>query len=249
MNHEKKELNNINKFHYLRSSLEGSATIVIKSLEIISDDNYLVAWKPVCERYDNKRQLIYNHLKFLFSVEPIKKESDVSLRFLVNHISKNLRALNSLGKPTGNWDTLIIFMFSFKLDVVTSRKWEEYKNNLTEIPTLKQFSDFLRNRADILETLFMQSTGDKCLKQSNDHAEKQYLKIGKVQKAFVASAVEGKAYNYCLICSGEHPIYQCEKFKGMSVEDRNYALIDSRRVILQISVDFIQRPRLHIRGF
>lgn len=55
----------INKFHYLRSSLEGGAAMVIKSIEF-SSKNYKIAWELLCQRYDNKNILINNHLKALF---------------------------------------------------------------------------------------------------------------------------------------------------------------------------------------
>ncbi|XP_059054460.1 uncharacterized protein LOC131848560 [Achroia grisella] len=92
-------ISNINKFHYLRSSLEGSATVIIKSLEFTSK-NYSIAWGLICERYDNKKVLINNHLKALFEIESITNESHKAIRFLVDHVLKNLRALNTLEQPT-----------------------------------------------------------------------------------------------------------------------------------------------------
>lgn len=45
---------NIQKYHYLRESLSGSASLVIKSLEM-TGENFEVEWKLLCERYDKKR--------------------------------------------------------------------------------------------------------------------------------------------------------------------------------------------------
>lgn len=55
---------NINKFHHLRSSLEGGALVVIKSIEFTSN-NYKVAWDLICQRYNNKNLLINNHYSVL----------------------------------------------------------------------------------------------------------------------------------------------------------------------------------------
>lgn len=98
----------ISKFHYLRSSLEGSALVVIKSIEFTSE-NYSIAWDLLRKRYDNKNILINNHLKALFSLELLSKESYKALRFVIDIVAKNLRALNTLGLPTDSWDALIIF--------------------------------------------------------------------------------------------------------------------------------------------
>ncbi|XP_013178825.1 PREDICTED: uncharacterized protein LOC106125954, partial [Papilio xuthus] len=147
--HENSKIKNIHKFHYLNSYLEGEAARVISNLEV-SDQNYSQAWQLLCERFDNKRQLINNHLKSLFNFEYVR-ETDKSLRFITDHITKNLRALSTLGLPTDKWDVLIIYIVTEKLDSATSFKWEEHRNSLSDIPTLSDFFTFLRKRADILE--------------------------------------------------------------------------------------------------
>ncbi|CAH2109116.1 unnamed protein product [Euphydryas editha] len=81
------------------------------------------------------------------------RESDMSLRFLVDQVNKDLRALASLDLPTDKWDILLIYMLSSKLDSQTLLKWEEYRNGLDDIPTLDLFNKFLNDRADVLESL------------------------------------------------------------------------------------------------
>ncbi|KOB62071.1 Gag-pol polyprotein, partial [Operophtera brumata] len=86
--------------------------------------------------------------------DQLPRESERSLRFLVDHVTKNLRALTGLGQPTDKWDVLIIFMLSSKLDSSTLLKWEECRNSLEgDVPSLGQFSKFLIDRADVLEAL------------------------------------------------------------------------------------------------
>lgn len=94
--HSNVSINNIQKFHYLRLALIGSAAEVINSLEF-SAANYIIAWQLLCERYDNKSMLINNHLKGIFEIPKIYKESANAIRRLVDGISKHLRALQSLG--------------------------------------------------------------------------------------------------------------------------------------------------------
>lgn len=87
--HKNESIQPILKFHYLNSFLEGEAARVISNLEV-SDQNYAQAWELLCERYNNNRQLITNHLNSLFSIEPLQRESDKSLRYLSDHVTKNL---------------------------------------------------------------------------------------------------------------------------------------------------------------
>lgn len=137
--HDNDDIDEINKFHYLRASLEGSAAVVIQSIEF-SANNYAVAWKLLCERFDNKRLLIQNHVSALFNIEPITKESSVTLKRVIDQISKNLRALESLGEPVSHWDTLVIYIVTHKLDAKTYREWEECKGQLGKDKPINPFT-------------------------------------------------------------------------------------------------------------
>ncbi|XP_061729175.1 uncharacterized protein LOC133534101 [Cydia pomonella] len=77
--HSSDNIKPIHKFHYLNSYLDGEAAQVISNLEV-SDSNYAEAWRLLCERYDNKKQLISNHLNSLFNLQAIGRESAKSLR-------------------------------------------------------------------------------------------------------------------------------------------------------------------------
>lgn len=150
--HQNDSIKTIHKFHYLLSYLQGEAARVISNIEV-SEANCSNAWQLLCERYNNKRQLINFHLTALFNIVPITRESETSLRYLVDDVTKNLRALASLGQPTIHWDTLIVFMISSKLDSHSMMKWEELRNMLNVSPSLAQFNTFLTDRANVLESL------------------------------------------------------------------------------------------------
>lgn len=65
MIHKRTDLDAIQKFHYLKSSLTGSALQVISALEFTAA-NYTHAWELLENRYHNNRLLIHNHVKSLF---------------------------------------------------------------------------------------------------------------------------------------------------------------------------------------
>lgn len=219
--HNNDRIPEIHKFHYLNSYLEGEAARVITNLEV-STDNYIVAWNLICSRFSNKRQLITNHLNSLLNIDSIQRESDKPLRFLCDHVTKNLRALKTLGQPTEHWDTLLVHILSSKLDSNTNAKWEEFRNTLKEWPTLNDFQDFLKNRADVLENLY-RSKRDK---QSNPKPEfvgnkPSFNKQDKNIKTFVISDKETDHKGRpCFVCRADHRIYDCPIFKRMSVDER-----------------------------
>lgn len=149
--HENTNIADVQKFHYLRAALEGTAQEVINSITF-SAMNYNIAWESLCERFNNKNLLIYNHVKALFNLPSLTSESSSGLRNLIDEVSKNLRALNTLGQNTTDWDCLITFMIRERLDPGTVREWEQHCVK-DEIPTLEEMIAFIRGKADLLKTL------------------------------------------------------------------------------------------------
>lgn len=105
--HDNSQLSNVEKFYYLKSFLQDEPLQVIANLPV-TNDNYLIAWNLLIERFENKRLIIYNYIKALFDCPNLIKESHANLRNLYDLFNKNLRSLKSLGQATENWDTLFI---------------------------------------------------------------------------------------------------------------------------------------------
>lgn len=223
MIHNNERIPPINKFHYLISYLEGDAARLLSNIEV-SSDNYPVAWDLLYNRFKNKRTLINHHLTSLFNIKPLS-ESERSLKFLIDHIRKNLRALDSLGQPTDKWDVLIIFMVSSKLDSNTRTKWEEHRKTLKgDTATLEQFYDYLQQRAEVLENLVKETV-------KSPTSQVRFVPSGasrpgqsSITKTFVNPRNESNInqpnnYSTCIVCKGTHRIYDCPLFKAKSVDD------------------------------
>lgn len=246
--HNNDRISPVHKYHYLISYLEGDAARLISNLEV-STNNYAEAWNIIYDRYNNKRLLINHHLKSLFNIQPITKESDRSLRFLVDHVTKNLRALSSLNQPTDQWDILLIYMLSTKLDQNTLTKWEEYRSALSsDVPKLQDFNRFYVDRADVLEALARSKVENfsskapvarpvpvpvnnnrsynnnynnnyKSNNQNHNYKTQTYQGPSAYTKSFAATNQNVSTY-VCVICSENHKIYDCTEFKSKSMEER-----------------------------
>ncbi|XP_023947664.2 uncharacterized protein LOC112052716 [Bicyclus anynana] len=225
--HNNSRIKNVHKFHYLNSYLEGEAARVISNIEV-TDNNYPDAWNLLCERYSNVRQLINNHIKMLFNIEQAR-ESDKSLRFIVDHVTKNLRALSTLKQPTEHWDSLIIYLVSAKLDNNTRFKWEEFiQNNVSysEMPTLEIFLNFLKGRADVLESVFRSKQDSSKVNKpapNSSHTSSNNNKPHNSTRSFIAEKgnVSTTTMSYrCAVCSDSHRIYECPKFLSKSVDEK-----------------------------
>lgn len=220
--HNNASISNINKFHYLRASLQGTAASLIKNIEF-SSDHYKIAWDLLCERYNNEYLLVANHLQALFfDVKSINKESSVSIRNLVDVINKNIRALANLKRPTQHWDDIIIFVMVKKLDLITSREWEEYRNNnIVGYPTTTQFCSFLNRKADWLESVECNFQDSNIVAlNSNTNLNKHNNNSSKQKHSNKSNNNSHKNNNKCPLCSQVHTLYKCESFRSLSIENR-----------------------------
>ncbi|XP_047039720.1 uncharacterized protein LOC124644424 [Helicoverpa zea] len=227
--HNSKEIDNVQKFHYLRSSLSGSALLVIKSLEF-SSENYNVAWELLENRFNNNRLLVQTHVKALFSMTSLNKESPNQIRKLIDTVLKNLRSLKNLGEPTESWDTLIIYLITSKLDSVTEREWETHKSSIINSQNqsisrtrVDDLITFLKNRADVLETINFAHS-----KSYTDNNIKKPSQSQQSNKSHSYTSTQNKQPNnknskrprICAMCQANHPLYSCESFLKLNINDR-----------------------------
>lgn len=201
--HSDENLSDTQKFHYLKSALVGQAATVQNSLSV-SANNYIIAWDTLKSRYENKRLIIHQHIKGLFNLPSLTKENHAGLRQILDGITQNKRALQSLGRPVDGWDDLLIYIISSKLDPITLKEWETSLPNPSFIPEFSSLVDFLNSKCQTLESI-----ANKTLNvnpASNKHS--------KISSNVVTSNIR------CIFCSETHFIHQCERFTKLSTEKR-----------------------------
>jgi hypothetical protein len=88
-------LDDVKKFHYLLSSVINEAHQLIQNLPV-AQQNFHVAWKLLCYRYNNERLIAASHVKSLLSLPVINKESATDLRALIYQFQGNLNAIKAL---------------------------------------------------------------------------------------------------------------------------------------------------------
>jgi hypothetical protein len=208
MIHERNGLTNIQKFHYLKSSVKGEAQKLIVHLAI-THDNYITAYNLLKSRFENKRIIVQQHVNTIINLPQVTKGSPASLRQLLDGLSTNLSILQNLDIPVHSWDIILIQLMLSKLDYHSRREWET-SCKTTNIPTLKEFNDILTNHCLTLEAL---SDSDKA-KSSTIEKPKQS------QKSFVSVKNETTTKK-CLYCNkSNHYLYQCKEFLSLAVSNR-----------------------------
>ncbi|XP_075217943.1 uncharacterized protein LOC142322754 [Lycorma delicatula] len=144
-------LNEMQKLYYLKSVLTGDSAAILHSLEG-SAENYKTAWELLQSRYENKQYLVNKHVKALFGLNKVDKESAKLITQSVDNTQKHLRVLESLGQPTSQWDSMVIHLVTRQLHNNTFSEWEVSLKS-DEIPTLKMLFQFLEQRCRLLEAI------------------------------------------------------------------------------------------------
>ncbi|XP_031332673.1 uncharacterized protein LOC116162992 [Photinus pyralis] len=213
--HENKNLNKIQKMFYLKSCLKGDAHRLVQSLEITSD-NYDVAWDMLKKRYENKRVIVNSHIKSLFELPTVTKDSYILLRKLLDSVFQHMSSLEKLNVNTKEWDQLIIYFISTKIDQAMKKEWE---NSLptNSLPTLQEFIEFLTKRCFTLETLYNHS-------QTNIHNTKS---IPNKQLPQFSKPFKDREHSFaitntilCPYCKNNHYIYNCYAFLNLPTEEK-----------------------------
>ncbi|KAL0850306.1 hypothetical protein ABMA28_012142 [Loxostege sticticalis] len=201
--HNNASLDNVQKMHYLKTQLSGEAEQLIRHVPI-TDSNYVKCWNMLKDRYNNKRYISFCILKRLFGQRSITNESSSALKELLDVTTDCLHELSNLGIDVSSWDVIVIYVVSLKLDAESRKQWElQVSNDCNELPTLKQFKEFLCTRFRALEFVEPKTkTKAPSITNSNPKALHTTTNIS------------------CPHCSEEHRLYNCKRFASEDVEKR-----------------------------
>ncbi|XP_045458533.1 uncharacterized protein LOC123668885 [Melitaea cinxia] len=215
--HSNSQLDNVQKMHYLKGYLSGEAEQLLRQIPI-ADSNYERCWSLLNSRYNNKKYLSHFILKRLLSQKNITCESSYGLKNLIDTTNDCLSSLTNLGIDVSTWDIIIIHILTLKLDPESRKQWEfSVTNNNTsdELPTFKQFTEFLTNRYRDLE--FLDSKPTPVNRNINVQNNSNNTSKVNTLKTFHASSFK----NQCAFCKdNNHSIINCTLFSRETVEAR-----------------------------
>ncbi|GFQ82791.1 uncharacterized protein TNCT_582931 [Trichonephila clavata] len=210
-------LNDKQKLQYLQSSLIGIA----KHVQPV-DDTYDSLFLALEQRFENKRLIINKHINALLMLkyEKFRGDSNVELRNLVDTCTKHLRALKLLKIEHKTFSELLLIQLVMQvLDTETKRLFEMTLES-TDIPKWDDFLAFLNKRCLFLENLPSAGTKDK-----------QNFKDSPRHKSFTLHT-DANVDKKCKLCSSNHDLYNCDKFKNMPVRER-YNIVKSLNLCLK----------------
>lgn len=204
-------LTDVERLHYLKTSLKGDAEQFTAHVSIDSD-SFSATWANLLKRFENKQFLIAAHIDTLLNV-PICTRTSSSLNKLIISVKQALDALKKMGSPVESWDDFVVHSLTMKLDDKTRETWQLHLGSQTEYPTLNQFLDFINDTARALEQI-----------ESTTSQPTQRKTIPTSAKAHVATTsaqpTQVTVHYPCDNCQGQHYIVSCSKFRELAPRQR-----------------------------
>ena len=106
--HTNASLNEVNKFNYLRSLLEGAALASLSGLSL-TESNYKSAVEILTERFGNKQLIISSHMEALLQLPAVTVINDIKrIRMIYDKVEANVRGLEALGTASDTYGSLLV---------------------------------------------------------------------------------------------------------------------------------------------
>lgn len=201
-------LSDVQRLQYLRGSLKNEELDFLEGLETTAE-NYRTGWELLNNHYKNRRLIINTHLKELFEITPITKGNRTSIRQFVNHIRMNTKTLATLKLPVDQWDAILIYLATNKLDYHTRKEWKTHisSKGVNELPRIDELLEFLTGRYHMLEMVEKEKPTLESRKQSDKRHDKSV-------------ALAAITNSQCDYCKRAHRIFHCENLVKLPVTAR-----------------------------
>ncbi|XP_063994547.1 uncharacterized protein LOC135172302 [Diachasmimorpha longicaudata] len=221
------DIPNVEKMHYLRTSLKDEPAGIISNIAI-SDDSFASAWELLLTRYENKRLLVSAQLERLLNPPGMTAHSARELNTLLTTVAEALNALEALGSPTAHWDQVLVYVVSKRLSSKLREAWEVKVGSSTDFPSFSAFKDFLTGRARAMESMEINTPArstDQATRPTTVSSRRPPLSV-KVHHAAAPQPQQarptprntssGKVTYPCSMCQADHYLSTCTSFRQLN---------------------------------
>ncbi|XP_022182693.1 uncharacterized protein LOC111042409 [Myzus persicae] len=220
MFHNNQSLAPVQRFHYLKSCLEGQASDVVIPT---TNENYQQAYDALTSRYENKGAIIQSHIRALFDTPNLSIASATELQALHHHITSNINALQALGQPIESWDAWLVTLICNRMDSATVGEWHlQYKKK--DLPEYEEIKTFLFNRIAAYEAGEV-NNGVTSIKKS---MVKSSFKLQEKKVFFTKPSDKSTMLHKCPFCSETYKLYLCKGFNELTFVDRREFVLKNR---------------------
>ena len=210
-----KPISDTEKMQYLKTNLTGQAKAAISGMGF-SSQSYYHAWDILCEKYGRSDFIVNAQFKKILTHPPVRHDDSTSIVKFANVVTNVVNTLTQLGYTSDLEAEAVLSSTTRKLSPQLREQWLQYMQDRRLLRgNLIIFKEWLASKATIHENLLAQtnSSFDRNKFQSRDKPK---------TSTFASNAEESsKPKNFeCPFKDGQHPIWTCEKFKSLKVNER-----------------------------
>ena len=206
------------KMNHLKTMVTGKAKEAIAGLGYTAE-MYNVAWNVLVRNFGKPQMVVNAQLKRIYSFPPMKPYDGAALIKFARIVSSCVNVLTQFNYVGDLNSEGVLGSATRKLTLDMKTKWLTHvkQMNLYQ-PGLAVFSEWLNDIADVQDELLFYSNPNA------DRAKTSYKEKAE-GSTFATSATNtandnSKTQRECVLKDGQHPIWKCEKFKKMNVEER-----------------------------
>ena len=206
------------KMNHLKTMVTGKAKEAIAGLGYTAE-MYNVAWNVLVRNFGKPQMVVNAQLKRIYSFPPMKPYDGAALIKFARIVSSCVNVLTQFNYVGDLNSEGVLGSATRKLTLDMKTKWltRVKQMNLYQ-PGLAVFSEWLNDIADVQDELLFYSNPNA------DRAKTSYKEKAE-GSTFATSATNtandnSKTQRECVLKDGQHPIWKCEKFKKMNVEER-----------------------------
>ncbi|XP_011859121.1 PREDICTED: uncharacterized protein LOC105556636 [Vollenhovia emeryi] len=212
------QLTNVERLHYLRSSVEGAPVQLIAGFSM-AGDSLTPSWELLKDRYENKRLLIHACLDKIFASSTQVPRKAASLDRLVSgRVKEALKGLEALEVTDKLGDCAVVYHVTRLLDRVTREQWKNAVGATRDYPTFERLEEFLTTRIRALERI----------ETTTAHPGPSSASSPPKKTAAHQSTHQGDTSYPCDCCGAQHFIVMCGKFRELSSSERHTVAINKR---------------------
>ncbi|XP_046752270.1 uncharacterized protein LOC124415046 [Diprion similis] len=210
---ENLQLSEVEKPHYLKTSLTGEPSQLIKNTALTTE-NFPRAWETLVSRYKNKRLQTDSHLATLFAIPRVVKKSSSELKSLHSNTCEALGVLELLDSPEKLGDHIVVHMTIRKLDPASLEEWEKSVSDKLEPSTFAELKAFLIGRIHTLEAV------EQAHAHNQTAMSKPHSSQGRTRPQPTKSHTAQSKEQSCACCKANHYIAVCPTFRDKSLDER-----------------------------
>ena len=206
------------KMNHLKTMVTGKAKEAIAGLGYTAE-MYNVAWNVLVRNFGKPQMVVNAQLKRIYSFPPMKPYDGAALIKFARIVSSCVNVLTQFNYVGDLNSEGVPGSATRKLTLDMKTKWLTYvkQMNLYQ-PGLAVFSEWLNDIADVQDELLLSSNPNVDRAKSN---YKEKAKGSTFATSTTNTASDNSKYQReCALKDGKHPIWKCEKFKKMNVEER-----------------------------